>query len=80
MLVYNDELQGKDCSQYLAGNSPMKAGGYGMSSNKKTKGGPTPIKGTQPGPSAHQPTAFAPQFGQEDDLRVHEQNQPPSQL
>jgi len=39
LLVFQDESQGKDCSQYLAGNSPMKAGGYGMSSAKKTKGG-----------------------------------------
>jgi len=38
-LVFQDESQGKDCSQYLAGNSPMKAGGYGTSSAKKGKGG-----------------------------------------
>ena len=36
--VYNDEMQGKDCSQYLAGNSPLKAGGYGQSTAKKTRG------------------------------------------
>ena len=39
MLVFQEEAQGKDCSQYLAGNSPMKAGGYGMSATaKKSKG------------------------------------------
>jgi len=66
--VHQDEMQGKDCSQYLAGNSPLKAGGYGVSTSKKRRGGgggdgATPIKNTQPGPQANQPTAFAPQFG-----------------
>ena len=78
-----DEEQGKDCSQYIAGNSPLKAGGYGQSTAKKGRGGQgqTPVKpNAQPGRQANQPTAFAPQFGQDqdEDLRVHENNPPSS--
>jgi len=29
MLVVQDDSNGLDCSQYLAGNTPMKTGGYG---------------------------------------------------
>jgi len=36
MMVVQDEMQGKDCSQYLAGSTPMKEGGYG---NSMTGGG-----------------------------------------
>ena len=28
-MVVEAERKGLDCSQYLAGNTPMKAGGYG---------------------------------------------------
>lgn len=28
-LTVNDDKQGKDCGQYLAGSSPVKGGGYG---------------------------------------------------
>ena len=46
LLVSQDESQGKDVSQYLAGNSPMKNGGYGQSTAKKSRtgalGGETP--------------------------------------
>ena len=35
LQVYQSEGQGQDCSQYLAGNSPMKGGGYGASAKKK---------------------------------------------
>lgn len=51
-----DEEQGKDCSQYLAGNSPLKAGGYGQSTAKKGRGGQgqTPVKpNAQPGRQAN---------------------------
>ena len=29
MLVVQDDSNGMDCSQYLAGNTPLKSGGYG---------------------------------------------------
>jgi hypothetical protein len=34
--VVQDEMQGKDCSQYLAGNTPMKGGGYGPSQGSRS--------------------------------------------
>lgn len=36
MMIVQDEMQGKDCSQYLAGSTPMKDGGY-ANSGKKSK-------------------------------------------
>ena len=36
LMIVQDDMQGKDCSQYLAGSTPLKVGGYGMS-NKKSK-------------------------------------------
>ena len=36
--IVQDESQGKDCTQYLAGNSPLKTGGYGQSTAKKGRG------------------------------------------
>jgi hypothetical protein len=46
MMMVQDEMQGKDVSQYLAGNTPMKDGGYGNTSAKKTK---SAMKETSPG-------------------------------
>jgi hypothetical protein len=37
LMVVQDEMQGKDCSQYLAGSTPLKDGSYGLSA-KKSKG------------------------------------------
>ena len=41
--TYLDEAEGKDCSRYLAGQTPMKGGGVQASSRKK-QGSPTPSK------------------------------------
>lgn len=37
--VVRDEAQGKDCTQYLAGNTPLRGGGFVQSSAKKLGGG-----------------------------------------
>lgn len=34
MLMVQDDNKGLDCTQYLAGNTPMKGGGYGSSPSK----------------------------------------------
>jgi hypothetical protein len=42
MLVVQDDNNGLDCSQYLAGNTPMKTGGYGQKSGMQQM--PDPVQ------------------------------------
>lgn len=45
MMVVQDDMEGKDCQQYLAGNTPMKEGGY-TATAKKSK---SSLKESSPG-------------------------------
>jgi hypothetical protein len=43
--IVADEAQGRDCTMYLAGNTPIKGGGYSESKAKASPG----RRGTSPG-------------------------------
>jgi selT/selW/selH-like putative selenoprotein len=80
-LVVEDEGLGKDCTQYMAGNSPMKGGGIGVSTRKQRS--PSKIKtndsskqnvsGIQDTPVMHQPPQAHFDYGPSNDepLRQH---------
>ena len=46
-MVVRNEATGADCSAYLAGNTPIKGGGYVQSSAKKSTRGSSPQRGNK---------------------------------
>lgn len=55
LLVLQNDSEGKDVTQFLAGNSPMKGGGFGASAKKKETRG---SRMSQNAPSAGQVQSF----------------------
>lgn len=79
--VVENESKGLDCTAYLAGNTPLKGGGFAQSSAKKgTRGGASPARQQSSSKMPAGNVPFNQSFEQDQSLRVNENNVPPQHI